>query len=124
MRSLIIAAGVAVAGLGASSASAQWWGNNNYNYGSGYGYRSNVASQYQRAIYQTQQQCNQALRYARSQRQYNRTARWCDERIRELQAEYRQQLRYNNNGWYGRNWEDRDRYRDRDRDWDDDDDDD
>lgn len=107
MRTILIAAGVALAGLGASTASAQWRGND---WSPGW--------RYERLINQTQRQCAQSLRWADSRREYNRISRRCDERLRELRREYRRALRWDRRG----DWDDDYRWRGRDRDDDDDDD--
>lgn len=107
MHPIWIAAGVALAGLGASTASAQWRAND-----------WSPGSHYERAIDQTQRQCNQSLRWADSRREYNQIARRCDVRLQELRQEYRRTLRSSQRGA----WDYDDRWRGRDRDDDDDDD--
>lgn len=109
MRTLWIAGGVALASLGASGALAHDRGGN---WSPGW--------RYERAIQQTRYECNQSLRWANSQREYNRIARRCDDRLEDLQREYRRQMR---SGWRG-GWDHDHRWRGYDHDDDDDDDDD
>ena len=108
MRSICIAAGIALAGLSASSASAQWRGQD-----------SSLSWRYERAINQTQRECARALRWADTRREYNRISWRCRERLEDLRREYRRELRRDRRG----GWDDDPRWRGRDRDDDDDDDD-
>lgn len=103
MRTVLIAAGVALVGLSATAANAQWRDR-----------ASSSAWRYERAIQQTQRECAQALRRADSRREYYRIDRTCDARLSELRREYNQAVRYDRRSHRGNDprWSDRDRYDD------------